>query len=75
MRQSNTECRKSLKIEGIGLLNAIYLYIHIANEELGESLSSANLLHKKCRISSPLQANQNMVEKVMFLIYTSRLPP
>lgn len=30
------DCQKLLKIEGIGLLNAIYLYINIANEELGE---------------------------------------
>ncbi len=34
---SNTpDCRKLLKIEGIGFLNAIYLYINISNEEFGE---------------------------------------
>lgn len=30
------DCRKLMKIEGIGLLNAIYLYIVIADQELGE---------------------------------------
>lgn len=41
---SNTsDCQKLLKIEGIGLLNAIYLYINIVSEEFGEFKSGRDL--------------------------------